>query len=100
MNNNPSKDSPQMEGIMVLVNNQVNLTEVYHSIKSACLKLSISRSTLERWRKEGTFPLAVVINGQDRFKDSEIDRLVLRQNPRLMQDTQVTKDIASISQGL
>lgn len=72
--------------------------EIYHTIKSACLKLDISRSTFEKWRKEGRLPEAVEVNGFDRYRESDLESMILHQNPHLLglENSQVNKDAAQL----
>ena len=70
--------------------------EIYHSIGSACTKLDVSRSTFGRWKKEGKLPATVEFNDQERYRDSDLDRMVLRQNMETLDPNQVANDTGSI----
>lgn len=60
----------------------VKSNELYLSFKGACQKLSISTSTGRLWRndEEKQFPEPVVINGVNRYRDSDIEKMIADQN--------------------
>lgn len=72
--------------------------EVYMSIKAVCQKLDISRSTFERWRKEGRIPGEVHVYGVPRYRDSDIEKMISKQNPQLigMKQNKVMGDAAAV----
>ncbi|MEY8239985.1 MAG: hypothetical protein RPT25_06545 [Cycloclasticus sp.] len=81
--------------LLIAITN-IGKIEVYHSVQTACEKFKISRSTFGRWKKEGKLPATVEINEQERYRDSDLDRMVLRQNMESLAPNQVAKDTASI----
>ncbi len=88
-----SSETPEM---LIAIKKMAKGVEVYHSVKTLCQKLSISRSTVERWVKEGKLPKPVLLNGENRFKDSEVDELILHQNPQRLATTKVAQDAANV----
>lgn len=80
--NNDSLETPDM---LVSISHVVNQTEVYYTFKGMCEKLGVSVSTGNRWKKEHRLPDAVTINGQTRYRDSDIESMVLKQNPGLIE---------------
>jgi hypothetical protein len=73
--------------------------EMYHTIKSALIKLDISRSTFEKWRKHGQLPDAVIVNGTARYRESDLENMIAHQNPVLlgMAKAQVSMDAARVA---
>lgn len=54
--------------------------ELYLSMGGVCAKLSISKATGGRWKKEGKLPGAVEINGIPRYRDSDVENMIAEQN--------------------
>jgi predicted DNA-binding transcriptional regulator AlpA len=79
-----NNDSSDVSEMLVSISRVVNKSEMYYSFKGMCEKLGVSLSTGNRWKKEGKLPCALTINGQARYRDSDIESMVIKQNPDLL----------------
>lgn len=60
--------------------------EFYYSITGVAEKLGVSRSTVTTWKREGKLPEPVLINGIQRYRETDIEHMVASQNPGLVKD--------------
>lgn len=88
-----------LEMVETVVERAMNRKEHYLTVKQVCSKLDISSTTQSKWRKEGKMPEMVEVNGFLRYRDSDIEKMIQRQNPHLLglRETQVMADARRIA---
>jgi predicted DNA-binding transcriptional regulator AlpA len=95
-----NNDSLELPDMLVSINKVIKSTEIYYTFKGMCEKLGVSLSTGNRWKKEEKLPAPVKINGQVRYRDSDIESMVLKQNPELLAASRTGESAANIVKGL
>jgi len=62
------------------MNETPTLSDRYLNLKALAAYLDVSRSTITRWKREGRLPPSLTINGLERWRSTDIDAMVERQN--------------------
>ena len=55
---------------------------IYYSQTSLAKLLDVSKTTIQRWKKDGLLPKGKLINGIERYSSHDIDAMIAGQNPQ------------------
>lgn len=86
--------------MVVILGEITRKAEIYYSQKGLYEKLGVSKATIAKWKKEGKLPAPVTINGVDRYRESDIEKMIALQNPHLASGQTLNGEASQMVKGL